>query len=70
MHELLSEASIENRGLFKSPAVRELIGQHEANRIDGTDRLLALMNLEIWARMYLDQRSPEDVTAELEGMLV
>jgi len=70
MHELLSQASIENRGLFKSAAVRELIGQHEANRIDGTDRLLALLNLEIWARMYLDQRSPEDVTAELEGMLV
>ena len=70
MHELLSEASIESRGLFKSAAVHELIGQHEANRIDGTDRLLALMNLEIWARMYLDRRSPEDVTAELEGILV
>ncbi|TMG75743.1 MAG: asparagine synthase (glutamine-hydrolyzing) [Betaproteobacteria bacterium] len=70
MHELLSEASIESRGLFKSAAAHELIGQHEANRIDGTDRLLALMNLEIWARMYLDRRSPEDVTAELEGILV
>ena len=29
---------------------RALIADHEANRIDGTDRLLALLNLEIWSR--------------------
>jgi asparagine synthase (glutamine-hydrolysing) len=66
MHELLSEASIEARGLFRYPVVRELIAQHESSRIDGTDRILALMNLEIWARMYLDARSSQDVSAELE----
>jgi asparagine synthase (glutamine-hydrolysing) len=70
MHELLSEASIQSRGLFDFSEVRALIGLHEANRIDGTDRLLALMNLEIWARMYLDGRTPQDVSAELEGMRV
>jgi hypothetical protein len=26
--------------------------------------------IRIWSRLYLDRRSPEDVTAELEGMLV
>jgi len=31
---------------------------------------LALMNLEIWARMYLDRRASEDLTAELQGTLV
>jgi asparagine synthase (glutamine-hydrolysing) len=66
MHELLSRASIESRGLFRYPVVRELIAQHESNRIDGTDRILALMNLEIWARMFLDARSSQDVSAELE----
>jgi asparagine synthase (glutamine-hydrolysing) len=70
MHGVLSEASVRRRGLFQFSAVRELIGQHEANRIDGTDRLLSLMNLEIWARMYVDRRTPEDVTAELEEVLV
>jgi asparagine synthase (glutamine-hydrolysing) len=45
--------------------VRELIARHESSRIDGTDRILALMNLEIWARMYLDARSSQDVAAEL-----
>lgn len=70
VRELLSEAAVSERGLFDFNEVRALIARHEANRIDGTDRLLALMNLEIWARMYLDRRAPEDVTAELQGMLV
>jgi asparagine synthase (glutamine-hydrolysing) len=70
MHALLSDPSLGRRDLFNTAEVRELIGLHDANRIDGTDRLLALMNLEIWARLYLDRRTPEDVTAELEGALV
>jgi len=70
MHALLSEESLGRRNLFNANAVRELIAQHQAKRVDGSDRLLALMNLEIWSRLYLDRRSPEDVTAELEGMLV
>jgi asparagine synthase (glutamine-hydrolysing) len=66
---LLSESVIKRRDLFRFPAVQELIGLHEANRIDGTDRLLALLNLEIWSRLYLDRRTPEDVTADLKAML-
>ena len=66
---LLSETAVNGRGLFRYPVIRDLIAAHEANRIDGTDRLLALMNLEIWSRMYLDGRAPGDVTDELKGML-
>jgi asparagine synthase (glutamine-hydrolysing) len=66
---LLSEAVVNTRGLFHLQEVRNLIAAHEANRIDGTDRLLALINLEIWSRIYLDRRTPEDVTTELKGML-
>jgi asparagine synthase (glutamine-hydrolysing) len=66
MHALLSQPAVEERGLFRYPVVRELIAQHETNRLDGTDRILALMNLEIWARIYLDGRAYQDVTAELE----
>jgi asparagine synthase (glutamine-hydrolysing) len=66
---LLSEPVVRSRGLFHFPAVRELIASHEANRVDGTDRLLALLNLEIWSRLYLDGHTAEDVTAELKAML-
>ena len=66
---LLSETVVRERGLFHFPEVQALIAAHEANRVDGTDRLLALLNLEIWSRLYLDGRTPEDTTAELRSML-
>ena len=37
------------RGLFDAAVVAQLIAAHRANRVDGTDGLLALLNLEIWA---------------------
>jgi asparagine synthase (glutamine-hydrolysing) len=66
---LLSESVVKRRDLFRYPEVRDLIALHEANRIDGTDRLLALLNLEIWSRLYLDGRSANDITSELKAML-
>jgi asparagine synthase (glutamine-hydrolysing) len=65
---VLSPASVAARGLFRPQPVQRLIAQHQSNRIDGTDRLLALMNLEIWSRVYLDARSPDDVAAELHDV--
>jgi asparagine synthase (glutamine-hydrolysing) len=67
LRQLLSRESIDRRGLFHYPAVSALIDAHEANRIDGTDRLLALLNFEIWARLYLDGREPADVVDELKA---
>ena len=66
---MLSRQSVDARGLFNYPAVRELIAAHETNREDHTDQLLSLMNLEIWSRIYLDDRTPEDVTAEISEAL-
>lgn len=66
--ELLSETSIRARGLFRHPQVASLIADHEANRVDGTDRLLALLNFEIWARVHLDRRTPQDVADELKAV--
>ena len=66
LRQLLSRESIERRGVFHHPAVAALIEAHDANRVDGTDRLLALLNFEIWARLYLDARSTDDVVDELK----
>ena len=55
--------------LFEPASVRQLIADHVQNRIDGTDRILALLNLEVWSRIYLDDRSPDDVAAELKATL-
>ncbi len=64
---VLAPDVVRNRGLFRPEVVDRLIKDHEANRIDGTDTLISLMNLEIWSRMYLDKRDPHDVTAELKS---
>ena len=66
---MLDEQTVNKRGLFNFGVVQHLVGEHEANRIDGTDQLLSLLNLEIWSRIYLDRRAPDDVTAELKEML-
>jgi len=65
VRSLLSDAAVRARGLFRCEPIRELIDAHQANRIDGTDRLLALLNLEIWCRIFLDARTPSDVADEL-----
>lgn len=66
---LLSPEAVRKRGLFDPACVDRLIGDHDANRIDGTDRILSLLNLEIWSRIYLDSRSAEDVAVELKAAL-
>jgi asparagine synthase (glutamine-hydrolysing) len=63
---MLDVQTVARRGLFDYGRVKQLVDDHAANRIDGTDQLLSLMNLEIWSRVYLDRRSPDDVTAQLK----
>ena len=68
LHGVLGPEAVRSRGLFRPETVQRLIRDHDGNRVDGTDRILALMNLEIWSRVYLDRRTPEDVAAELHAM--
>ncbi|HET6224307.1 MAG TPA: asparagine synthase C-terminal domain-containing protein, partial [Dongiaceae bacterium] len=67
LKQVLSPAVVRARGLFDPATIGALVADHEANRSDGTDGLLALMNLEIWSRVYLDRRDAADVAAELKG---
>ncbi|MEO8754670.1 MAG: asparagine synthase (glutamine-hydrolyzing) [Casimicrobiaceae bacterium] len=66
VRNLLSAEAVKSRGLFRPAAVDRLVASHAGNVADGTDRLMALLNLEIWARIYLDGRSPDDVSDELK----
>jgi asparagine synthase (glutamine-hydrolysing) len=65
MRRLLSRRAVESRGLFKWPAIEETMALHMANREDHTDHLMALLNFEIWAQIFLDRRAPEDLADEL-----
>jgi len=65
LRSVLSTQSLSARGLVHPAVVQRLIVDHQSNRIDGTDRLLGLVNLEIWCRVYIDGRTADDVGAEL-----
>jgi len=69
LRSLLSPEAIARRGFLRSPAIQALIADHQMRRMDGTDPLLALLNFEIWSRIYLDSRSPDDVAAELTALV-
>jgi asparagine synthase (glutamine-hydrolysing) len=69
LERLLAPDVVRRRGLFRPAVVDQLVADHQARRVDGTDGLLALMNLEIWSRIFLDRRDPSDVAAELKAYL-
>jgi asparagine synthase (glutamine-hydrolysing) len=54
VQETLSEQVVQKRGLFQWPVVKQLIQRHEAQEGDYTDHLLALINLELWFRQFID----------------
>ncbi len=56
--ELLSRRQIEKRGYFNYEYVRWILDQHYSGKRDFTDRIWALMNLEMWHRIYIDKDHP------------
>ena len=69
LRDILSEATLKRRGLLDPQAVARVVREHERQEADRTDHLLALVNLEIWCRMYLDGETPAAVTDELRGSM-
>jgi asparagine synthase (glutamine-hydrolysing) len=67
LQRVLAPDVVKARGLFRQPVIDRLVADHAANRVDATDALMALTNLEIWSRIYLDRREPSDVAAELKS---
>jgi len=51
---LLSPGALQ-RGYFREPTLRRLIGEHETGKRDHGHRLWGLLTLEIWQRMFIDQ---------------
>jgi len=70
MGAVLSRSAIENRGFFAWSSVERTIQMHRSNKRDYTDHLLALMNFELWCRVYLDGTSWGDITGSLRDKAV
>jgi asparagine synthase (glutamine-hydrolysing) len=67
---VLSRSAIEQRGFFSWPQVEKTIEMHRSNQRDYTDHLLALMNFELWCRVYLDGTSCADISDALRDKAV
>ena len=65
MRQVLSQESVRARGLFNPRTVQQVMHEHMTRQADHTDHLQALMNLELWCRLYLDGRSIDHVSDEL-----
>ena len=61
LDNVLSRQTVEARGLLDWPTVESAIEAHRNNRADYSDYLVALLNLELWCRIFLDGQAHEDV---------
>jgi asparagine synthase (glutamine-hydrolysing) len=61
---LLSDRA-RDRQIFNTRFVEQLLRDNDAGHRDHTDALWAILNFEMWARMFLDGQSPQTVSAEL-----
>jgi len=65
MRRFISRETVTRRGWLDWPEVEETMAHHATQKADHTDHLIALLNLEIWAQLYLDGRTPDDLTGQL-----
>lgn len=54
MRDMLSQESLQRRGLFNPQYIEQLMQQHESGFADNTTELWGLVSLEIWMRRMVD----------------
>jgi asparagine synthase (glutamine-hydrolysing) len=60
---LLSETTLKRRGLFDPKAVQRLVERDRQGRLDGAYTIFALMCIELWAQIFVDQAIPPTYAA-------
>jgi asparagine synthase (glutamine-hydrolysing) len=55
------------RGLFRREAIERLIADHRSRAADNTNRLWALIQLELWLRTYVDVAPTGPIALDLAG---
>jgi asparagine synthase (glutamine-hydrolysing) len=63
---VLSERAL-GRGLFEPAAIRAIVGEHQAGTAKHDERLWALVNLEVWHRLWMDREPVEAVQRDMAG---
>ena len=66
--EYVLGARTASRDLFDPPYIRTLVQEHMSGHRDHSERLWALVNVEVWHRIFIDGESPEHVGAGAPAM--
>lgn len=64
VRDLLTPARLQRRGIFQPQAVEAILRQHEDGTVDASNKIFAMLMLELWHETFLDQRSSFMTTAE------
>ena len=56
--DILSDSSIEARGLFDRNAVRRLVADDRDQKKDGSYTIFSMLCIELWLRMFVDSPTP------------
>jgi asparagine synthase (glutamine-hydrolysing) len=57
VRDVLSPAAVRRRGVFDPRYVQSLIERNERGEVDGGAWLWALVNVELWYRLFIDESS-------------
>jgi asparagine synthase (glutamine-hydrolysing) len=66
---LLLDSQAQGRRLFESHAIKRLIANHQRGVADNSDKLWALIQLELWFRTYVDTRANGPITLDFADLL-
>ena len=64
MRDLLTQSSIESRGLFRYERVEKMMKLHESGYADLSTELWGLMSFEMWMRQFVDASSKASAFGE------
>ena len=56
--DVLSDASLESRGLFDPEGVRRLVEMDRRMQVDATYTIFSMICIELWCRMFIDRPTP------------
>jgi asparagine synthase (glutamine-hydrolysing) len=60
--EILLDPSSLQRGWFREPTIRQLINDHQNGSRDNTNKIWALIQLELWLRTFIDNQPTTPTT--------
>jgi asparagine synthase (glutamine-hydrolysing) len=66
---ILLDSHALSRGMFERHAIERLISEHQRGTADNSDKLWALIQLELWFRTYVDVHPQGPITLDFTGLL-